>query len=327
VSKSPLGHFESLVNFGDRRFVFGADCVGAEVYFSNRGQTFIICFPNFDFLDRDGFDHPKPTFKGARLTMNWLIRESGQDSFGQESSRNDNNQEILTFGCNQFVVRSRGRVSAAEARLAKKNLVSWRECLTKWVEALEYTDLTNDGSTVLQADTLEAFFIPQDKKNARRVRSAAERQPVTITIMLGGSIAKARLKHALRLCSSGVYPPGYYVQLIGALKHLNREEYRQSILDSATAFETALIKLLDDRLATAPAGQKKLIEDRYGQILNLAKALRALGEGLPAQNDIQTKICEPRNRAIHQGIEPTEGQAIGALSFAKGFIYSKFPLR
>ncbi|WP_432973515.1 hypothetical protein [Dactylosporangium sp. CA-233914] len=328
MSNPPLGYFESLINFRDRRFTFDADCVGAEVRFSYKGQYFLICFPYFDFSDRGGFGHPKPTFQGTRLTMKWLIRESDRDSFGRANSWNDNSQEVRNFTCNQFVVRSRGRMTAAEARVAKKHLVSWRESFAKWFEVLEYEDLTNDGSKVRQAESLESFFIPADKsKTERRIKSVIERQPVAITVVLTDGVPRASLKRVLRLSASGLYPPGYYAQLISALKYFNREEYRQSILDSATAFETSLIKLLDDRLATAAAGQRKLIEDKYGQIVNLSIALRALGEALPPQNDIQTKIAQPRNRAIHQGVEPSESQAKDALLFAKSFIYSKFPLR
>jgi len=97
-------------------------------------------------------------------------------------------------------------------------------------------------------------------------------------------------------------------------------------LDAATAFEMALIQMLDTRLSHLSPDEKKLIEDKYRQIVGISDGLRKLGCNVPSNADIKQRLAEPRNAAIHKGKVVSKIEAQEALQFAKDFIYSKFPL-
>jgi hypothetical protein len=255
--------------------------------------------------------------------MKWLV--NSPDSIGFAGGINEKNKKILHFSCSQLIVRSWGKMNAAEMRQAKNNIAEWRNILSRWLEVIEYTDLENTGMDVEQDDLLECFSVsPIKSKKARRIKN---RVPTSIkmTINITAAVQKLTLKKALKLSATDLYPAGYYLLLISALKYLNQKQFRQCILDSATAFEMALIQLLDLRLNKITPMQKTLIEKKYQGLTNLATALRKLGENLPPENDIRIKIAEPRNKAIHQGVEVTKSQAVDALGFVKSFIYSKFP--
>jgi hypothetical protein len=317
------GYFETAINFGGRHFDFEKDCVGAEVHFSFRGQHFIICLPRFDFDDWDRFGHPKPTLEGSRVRLPWLLRDDEDHVFGQELYRDDVNETVLGFACNHLIIRSRGQVTANEARKAKASLELWRDVFAKWWEVIGYDDLERSSISVEQHDSLECYFIdPVKGKKVRRIKSSKENS-ASIIFSLPAGIDRRRLQRVLKYSADGKYPPGYYIQLIDALKHYNQEKYRQSILDSATATEMALTQLLDNRLAAATPQQRRLIFDRYKQISGLIVGLKGLGETLPAGLD--AKIGTPRNRAIHKGTEVTRDQAKEALELARTFLYAKLP--
>jgi hypothetical protein len=88
----------------------------------------------------------------------------------------------------------------------------------------------------------------------------------------------------------------------------------------------ALIQMLGIRLAHLSAKEKKLIEDKYQQIIGLSDGLRKLGCNVPIKGDIQQKLAEPRNSAIHKGKIVSGSEAQEALQFTKNFIYSRLPL-
>jgi hypothetical protein len=317
------GYFETAIDFGSRHFDFEKDCVGAEVHLAFHGQHFVICFPWFDFNELDGFGHPKPTLKGTPVKLNWLRRDDEDHMFGHEHHRDDKNRTVLRFACNQLIVRSRGQVTAAEARKAKARLVLWRDVFAKWWEVVGYDDLERSSSRVEQADSLECYFVYRAKDKKPRPIKSSKENSVSMTLSTSAGIDKKKLQRILKYSADGKYAPGYYVQLIDALKHYNQEKYRQSILDSATATEMALTQLLDNRLIAARPQQRRLIFDKYRQISGLTAGLKVLGETLPA--DIEAKIGTPRNRAIHKGAEVTHDQAKEALQLARTFIYAKLP--
>ena len=318
------GYFETAIDFGDRYFSFEADCVGSEVHFNFNGQYYIICLPNFDFKKPDGFGHPTPTFDNTRVKMDWLKSAQHKNTFGSEYHRDPKNELVLQFSSNHLVVRSRGAVSPELARKAKSDLLLWRDLFAKWSEVMRYEDLEHNDTQVQQIDSLRSYFVPSQKnKEARRIKNRKENHISIIANMTTGIEIK-QLKTILKRASVGQYPPGYYMLLISALKHYNQKKYRQSILDSATAIEMTLTQLLDNKLVTITAQQRKLIFDKYRQISGLTSALKALGVTLPP--DIGIKIGTPRNQAIHKGLEVTEAQAREALQVARAFIYRQLKL-
>lgn len=328
ATKLKLGYLETTLDFDERYFHLAEDCVGAVVHFSFRGKRYVICFPNFDFAKLSAFGHPQPTADNTKIGLDWLShkRVEGND-YGSEFTHNPQTKTVLGFNANRLIVRSRGPITSAQAQEAKKVLPTWRNLFADWLEATEYTDMTYNGVTVEQPDNIQAYFIPKDKpKTSRRLKSGNPLNYVISTNIQNG-IEKKSLMRALKLASTGQSPPGYYQQITSALKYFHNNDYRQCVLDAATAFEMAMTQILDTRLKELTPIQRKLIEDKYVQIVGLSDSLRKLGVLMPTKADIQTKIAEPRNSAIHRGKTITKVVAQDALSFVKDFIYTQLPIK
>lgn len=328
TTKSVTGYFEAVLDFDDRYFRLAEDCVGAEIPFEFNGRQYIICLPNFDFEKLDGvFGHPQPTRRGTRIGLNWLeTKQTEGDSYGSEYSYNPTTKTVLKFSCNKLIIRSKLPITAAQARKAKRELPVWKQLFGDWFETSEYTDLEDGGVRVEQADNIQAYYLPTAKpKTSRRIKSK-DQSGSSITVSMHDGFTTSSLDRALKLTSNGQTPPGYYQQIVSALKYFHKEEYRQCVLDAATAFEMALIQMLDARLSHLSVEEKKLIEDKYRQIVGLSDGLRKLGYDVPSNADIRQKLAEPRNSAIHKGKIVSSIEALEALQFAKGFIYSRFPL-
>jgi hypothetical protein len=321
-----LGYFETTVDFDARVIRLSEDCVGARVHFAFRNDHYVICFPNFDFNNLDAFEHPRPTAEGTKIRLNWIKDKLQGDNYGTEYSHNPVDKKVLKFSASRLVIQSRGPVNRAQARKAKNDLPVWSELFVSWLEALQYTDLSNSGIRVTQENDLQAYFIPlSDKRTNRRIKK--RKQPASnIAVTLFDGFAKSDLQKALHIASKSIFSPGYYQQIISALRYFNSDNYRQCLLDTATAFEMAMIDLLDDRLKGITVAQKALIGDKYQQIIGLSDALRKLGVSVPTQHDIQTKVAEPRNAAVHRGVIVTRDEANIALVFVKDFIYSSLPI-
>jgi hypothetical protein len=234
----------------------------------------------------------------------------------------------MTFSAKELIIRSKDALSSNEARRLKKQLILWRDVIADWLEVISFVDYEHSGSNVEQADILrDCYLVPSAAtKKHRRVISKLENS-VTIIFNARSGISKEQLSLALKKSMLGYHPLPQFLFLISGLKYLNKKKYRECVLDAATAFEMVLTILLERRLASVSAAQKQLIEIKYKQIMNLYAALKSLGERLPVQNDVQTKVAEPRNRAIHEGQEILENEARDALNLVKRFTYQKFPVR
>lgn len=327
ATKGKTGYLEAVLDFDDKYFRLSEDCVGAEVRFEFKGQRYVICLPNFDFARLDGFGHPQPTADGTNISLNWLAGKRIEgDTYGSAFSYNLKTKTVLKFSCNKLIVRSSGHITAAQARKAKKELQAWKSLFANWLEASEYADLEYGGITVDQADNIQAYYIPKAKpKSSRRIKSKNQ-SASEISVVIHDGFNLVLLSKALKLTSKGQAPFGYYQQVISALKYFHKGEYRQSVLDASTAFEMALIQMLDTRLSNLNPDEKRLIEDKYRQIVGLSDGLRKLGANVPGNADIMQKLAEPRNSAIHRGKVVSKVEAQEALQFVKAFIYSRFPL-
>lgn len=327
TTKDTTGYFEALLDFDDRYFHLAEDCVGAKIPFKFNSHQYAICLPNFDFEKLDGFGHPQPTSRDTRIGLNWLETQQieGED-YARAYSYNPETKKILKFSCNRLIIRSKLPVTAVQARQARKELPAWKQLFSDWLEASEYTNLEDGGVKVEQADNIRAYYLPVAKpKKSRRIKSK-DQSGNSITVSMYDGFTVSSLDRALKLASTGQTPPGYYQQIVSALKYFHKEEHRQCVLDAATAFEMALIQMLDVRLSHLGREEKKLIEDKYRQIVGLSDGLRKLGCDVPTSADIRQKLAEPRNSAIHKGKVVSKVEAQEALYFAKDFIYSKFPL-
>jgi hypothetical protein len=103
-------------------------------------------------------------------------------------------------------------------------------------------------------------------------------------------------------------------------------DFRRSVLDSSTAAEIAMTKLLDHALANSSAAAASLVRQKWRQIYGLSQALREFGVTLPT--DISnTGMAEPRNKAVHEGMQPTKEQTSRCLEIAREVVELATPLK
>lgn len=324
--KSNLGYFETITNFDEKHFRFAEDCIGEEVHFSYNKQQYIICLPNFEISPKH--ELPQPTSDGTKIKLNWIIDNKSDDvSFGRVDSYDTFTKTVLGYSCNHFIIRSKSPMTSTQARKAKNDLLVWKSLFTQWFEICQYTDLVNSGSCVSQAEELQAYYIPLAKPNTNR-RITSKRQVIIVTgVKMHNGFNNATLVKSLKLAEGDLSPPGHYQQLINALRCYNNENYRQCVLDAATAIEMAMTQMLDHKIISLKPIERKLIQNKYKQIMGLSNCLGQLGILMPSQNDIQTKISGPRNQTIHRGTVITKDIANEALQFVKSFIYSQLPTK
>lgn len=316
------GYLECAVELDDKHLNLGADCVGVNVPFTFRRKNYQILFPKFDFAQLDVFDHPTATAKGTKIKLNWLEHRSELREYGSEHRRNTT--DVLGFSANTLIVRSSKPITSAQARRAKKDLIDWREAFTDWFEAIEYTDMEYGGVDTDQEKTVSAYFLPVGTKKSRRIKQK-NAHSLAITVQMSEDLELRRLRRVLRQTATGKRPPTYYKQLISALRYYHNHEYRQTVLDVATATELAMTQMLDDKLSGRPAPQRRKLLKKYRQLSGLELGLTTLGVAVPS--GISTNIGRPRNAAMHRGMEITSPVAQTALHEAKAFIYSKLPIK
>lgn len=268
----------------------------------------------------------------------WADEDEQEKRIGRRKYIQHTDMEVFEFGVKKMIVQSTKAVDAKTARKYKKQITEWQTIFPLWLQAVEFRDLSSPTTGVTwehrpPGDT-ESHFIPTYKyyydlgHNIRRIRSKV-RQNSILTFNRQDPIATKSIVKALRLSQDGSMPPSYYIQLINALRHFGRGRYRQAVFDTATAFEIALTKILDDRLTNLDTQQKRLIDKRYkGKgIMALHDALKTLGvSGTLTESSIRENVTNPRNDAIHQGKDVSKVEAEKALEFVKTFIYARLPV-
>lgn len=318
------GYFEASVDMGNRHLLLGEDCVGKAVTFSLKEEGLCIILPHFDLNTSKSNNDPTVDYTSTSVELNWTINDNRYDGRSHGDPKSWNKTSVTSFVCDRFIVRSSRPVSAAKARALKKHVAKWSSIFILWLEALDCDDLEYTGFEIEPSSNVDGYFIPNTGK-ARRVKSKEDNN-TSIRIHMREGLSLSSFKRALKFSEAGSRPPEYYLLLVGSLRFINQRMYRQAVLDAATAFEMCLHELLDNELKNITAKQRKLITDKHKMIGGLCEALRKLGVKLPSRHDIDAKIADPRNLAIHHGMNISELTARNAHIFVKEFIYRHFPL-
>lgn len=314
-------YFEAAVDLHNGHLLLDENLIGKVVPFSFKGLNYQLCFPNFDFEASKGISRSPVTRRDTKIALNWIEGNKRMDANKIGLEVGNNGAKVTIFSTRRLIVRSNKPITAEKGRKAKADLAEWRELLPTWIEVLNYLDLEDKSMHIEQERIIDAYFV--GKKGVRQIRKRNETQ-ASIHLRRRAAISAGKLRRALRYTSSGQFPPAHYGMLIKGLKHFNRKEYRQSLLDTATATEMMLTRLLEKLLTSRVPSRKTALMKKYKQLSGLILGLTTLGVTITP--DIQSKIGRPRNRAIHAGEAITSTQAKDALATAKAFLYSKLPL-
>jgi hypothetical protein len=314
----PTGHLELHLNFGSRLLPLNEDCVGAEIPFSFKGHDCVICFPNFESGSRDG--DFVPTFANTNVRMKWLEKSKENSSFGEARSWDSGRNAVRNFWCNQIIIRSSSTMTPDIAMDMRTGIHEWLDNFLKWVEVIEYVDLSWEYIQIDAEEQPEAYLV-LDGSESTRIEVNGESSP-TIRINWPTWLNRQSVELAAQKASMSGSPPPHFILLISSLNHQGKRKYRESILDAATAVEVCLALLLDTRMTGTNPIQQELIRKKYQGINNLSTALKKCGEVIDTQL-MKDSISDPRNSCIHRGTIITEPTARIALKFAKDFVYSK----
>lgn len=323
------GYIETEIDYGNNRLHFEGKNAGKTIDFIYHRRTYKICFPNFDFAYTSFSSGPEVTFDGTASTGKWLwnwdkFRDAQKYGIAYDYSLRS--KKIKNIAIQKLIVRSANPVSSRTARAMKKDLRSWKKLFIIWLQIETFSDFrVNVSEFPFPARMLSKYISVDDADNIRDIRTVQDElyqlfdhYPLTIT--------DSQLKSTLVRSSNGQFPPEYYSQLIQALLHYNDGNYRQCAFDCSTAFEMSLFVILRARLKNHSEDEKDRIFKKFREINGLIQGLKIWGGIDFSQNDAETIVSNPRNKAIHEGAVVTQDQALNSLNYVHDFIYPRLPV-
>jgi hypothetical protein len=313
-------YFETTINIKPSALRLDKDFIGNEIPFNFRGHKLKMIFPNFDWENTDHFDNPAPTFKDTSVRLTWLGtigRPNG--AYGRTYISKD--RQSHAFRCIKFVVRSRHSVESKNSAKLIRDLIDWKHQFISWLEVSTYTNLERDTWSIQNTDSIDAYYT-YTTKPPQKIK-AGPKDSLTFTVNTVPPFTIEQIKSTLKYVERGAVVPSHFQFLRNAVKHHDSGNYRESVMDSATALETALTTLIDQSLSNLTSTQKDIFMSKQNGIMNLFDVLKKLGHNLPPQNDFVVYIARPRNKAIHEGVSISSDQAKQAIDFAHDFLYSQ----
>jgi len=132
-------------------------------------------------------------------------------------------------------------------------------------------------------------------------------------------ITLREFEQVLRLTSENRQPILELRLLDEARLALIKQDFRKSVLDSATAFELCLTNQLKRKLKVDQPLLDEILKSN-NSIGKKRKLLSVINEALPTKYNYEQDIEVLRNRAIHIGTEPTEDEARNALKISREIV-------
>lgn len=321
------GTFEALVQFPNHVLPISAELVGYEVPFEYGDHKLKVCFPGHDAIAIGSGGSIKPIIPKFDPPvfdnrLDWGERHDISNYFLRHLSSNTSG--LVSFTCNQFIVKSEQTVTPKDAETILRSLPEWQDLLISWIEVCKCVDLEFSNSKVQSSRFPESYFISGDG-----VKHIKYTQSTKLTITLPPLIlSKEEFHIVLKKTETAEYPAPYFVALINAKRFHNQGNYRQSIIETAIACELGLMKMLEDKLIEEGVSEisRGLITRKYRQIRALLDALEALGINTIDSARISKDINTVRIEVLHEGNVGDEGKARSALKVCESLIYSKFPI-
>jgi HEPN domain-containing protein len=314
-------YFEALIPLEDSYFLLGKDFIYKSLKCVCDKTDIEIYFPKFAKPKNPNGDH-RPDFDKMPVGINWIKdrhKHYENPLFRWKSAKNG---EVNEFECFYLVVRTQHKISKENAIVLKNTLYDWVRNLINWLEAITGRNFSDSGTFIEKKNPIEAYF-PTNSLDLKPI-TISDNMTSTIHVVVDKPLKINDFKKAL--CKANDELPIQYLFLISALRRYGEKEYRQSVFDSATAVEIALSLLLDKKLGRISDEKKSLITQKYQQLVGLCVALKKLDVNFSSQHELQTKIGELRNKAIHEGVGITKDQAREAYATARKLLLNYFPL-
>ena len=240
MNKSSEHNFEAEVPLGEYRLTFFTEHVDQEINFLLDNIKLAIVLPNFK--KEKGFNSPQVTFEDTNIKLNWIKKNNSEEkSFGYATSWNDQTNKVDSFYLNSLIIRSRNIITLEEAHKIRLALTSWKNLFMSWLEVITYHDLENMDLFIQDTHPPRAYLIDGSEEIPQPIKNDNEK---IIMIITAKELPQSDdIKKALKYTSEKVELPIYLIQLLNGLKHYHKEQYRESLLDTSTAFEIAQAEL------------------------------------------------------------------------------------
>jgi hypothetical protein len=208
-------------------------------------------------------------------------------------------------------------------------LEKWRSRL---INNISYS-MREDYRGTTRSKTISSFGIGKFelfKKNAgqnkRFIPVDQEIPSISIVISEFRGFDETTFSQVIKNTSKGIEPPlPFYFFLDAERAHFD-ENFRKSILDSATATEVCFSQIIGGLLPNTN-DLNKYIYSKHNSLRHKRELLQALKVVLPeTESNYINKLDILRNRVIHAGYTPSEAEVLSALKIAENTLYTLLPL-
>jgi len=306
---------------------FDAECLGTTSATKLGGLQVEVVLPSAEqYSDGRPYVGPPPT-PGVREDIDWSEQLRYQFPWGAVVSAYDDRPlgkgDVVEVDHLLLRLRVDPNVEKASAQGIADQVVPvltpWMHLLGDWVEVIRKTYLQRaefpaEQRVSIGSDLVLWYF---DGKRGHSLSRGMITGPPFYLGRKGMALSEWQL--VLQLAATQQTPPTEYIFLRDARGSLREGSNRRAVLDSATAAEIALAKLIDAQTAVAGEAIGKAIRDANRDMSRATYILRNTF-GIPLRNDIQTGLVTPRNRAIHAGVEPSLEAARLALEIAEELV-------
>jgi hypothetical protein len=302
---------------------FDAECLGTTTATKLAGLDVEIVLPSAEqYPDGRPYVGPPPT-PGVREDIDWSEQLHYEYPWGgvvsTHADRRLGKGAVVEVDHLLLRVRVEPGVDKTAAQGIADQVVPalkpWMHLLADWVEVIRKTyldraEFPGEQRISIGSDLVLWYF---DGERGHSLSRGMIVGPPGYIGRKGMALSEWHL--ALGLAEAQRKLPTEYVYLRDARGLLRGRANRRSVLDSATAAEISLAKLLDAHIASESESDRKAIRKSNN---NLGRLITTLPKkyGIALRDDIQSGLATPRNDAIHAGIEPSRDAVRLALDIA-----------
>lgn len=194
---------------------------------------------------------------------------------------------------------------------------SWLELFETYVELISKQNITIDRTIKRCTDRLDLFSFSDEGKNLRVYHHS---EPIVICLSdKDTSIKNEQLKKICELCSIGKRPLIEYRIMLEAYRAYAREDYRKSILESATAVELCLTNRIKNEFEVIGLSFGEKLLKKFRMLGGRFELIRLLEIELP-EIDYQKLLIDPRNEVVHKAHFPDGSIASKVIEVSEGLL-------
>jgi hypothetical protein len=312
-----------------------SEILGTRVWINVEHHRAQLCFPGLGpESDRPFAELEAPQVKGAGflLRVHEAQAQNERDRVRWGSPWMWKNDQVHVASISHAVLRVPvdkpldKRLVARIGEQILKSFADWFELFQTWVEVLTGQDL--DPRHPIRLTRTDAVGLTHawvaDEGSPRRYSYVNPR----LTAVIGSeetALTREQLRLSVRAASSGTTLAPERLLIRDAWAALRRDNYRNAVIDAATAVEAVVTSQLDRRLRRVhPTLVVRELLRQTRPIKARISLARRLGTKLP--DELYDSVMKPRNETLHENVPLTRDRAYTALKTATDVISTHVPL-